>query len=106
MLENFLYKICRLSGSHVLDERLDDALEAIRRQVGDKNVFVLVSGGVDSSVTAALLVKALKPEQVFAVHIDSGMMRYQESDLVCEALKAIGLKHLERVNAEEIFLNA
>jgi len=40
------------------------------------------------------------------VHIDSGMMRYQESDLVCEALKAIGLKHLERVDAEETFLNA
>ncbi len=106
MLENFLYKICGLSGSHVLDERLDDALAAIRKQVGDKNVFVLVSGGVDSSVTAALLVKALRPEQVFAVHIDSGMMRYQESDLVCEALKTIGLKHLERVDAEETFLNA
>jgi GMP synthase (glutamine-hydrolysing) len=106
MLENFLYKICGLTGSHVLDERLEEALEAIRQKVGDKNVFVLVSGGVDSSVTAALLVKALRPEQVFAVHIDSGMMRYQESDLVCEALKAIGLKHLERVDAEEIFLNA
>lgn len=106
MLENFLYKICGLTGSHVLGDRLDESLEAIRQQVGDKNVFVLVSGGVDSSVTAALLVKALKPEQVFAVHIDSGMMRHQESDLVCEALKAIGLKHMERVDAEEIFLNA
>jgi GMP synthase (glutamine-hydrolysing) len=106
MLENFLYKICGLTGSYALDTRLDEALEAIRRQVGDKNVFVLVSGGVDSSVTAALLVKALRPEQVFAVHIDSGMMRHQESDLVCEALKAIGLRHLERVNAEDIFLNA
>jgi GMP synthase (glutamine-hydrolysing) len=106
MLENFLYKICGLSGSHVLGDRLEESLEAIRQQVGDKNVFVLVSGGVDSSVTAALLVKALKPEQVFAVHIDSGMMRHQESDLVCEALKAIGLKHMERVDAEETFLNA
>lgn len=106
MLENFLYKICGLTGSHVLGDRLEESLEAIRQQVGDKNVFVLVSGGVDSSVTAALLVKALKPEQVFAVHIDSGMMRHQESDLVCEALKAIGLKHMERVDAEETFLNA
>lgn len=106
MLENFLYKICALTGSFDLSHRLDDTLTAIRQQVGDKNVFVLVSGGVDSSVTAALLVKALRPEQVFAVHIDSGMMRANESDLVCEALKAIGLRHLERVNAEETFLNA
>lgn len=106
MLENFLYKICGLSGTHVLGDRLEEALDAIRQQVGDKNVFVLVSGGVDSSVTAALLAKALRPEQVYAVHIDSGMMRQDESDLVCEALKAIGLKHLERVNAEETFLNA
>lgn len=106
MLENFLYKICGLSGSHVLGDRLEESLDAIRAKVGDKNVFVLVSGGVDSSVTAALLVKALRPEQVYAVHIDSGMMRQQESDLVCEALKAIGLRHLERVNAEETFLNA
>jgi GMP synthase (glutamine-hydrolysing) len=106
MLENFLYKVCALSGAHVLGDRLNEALDAIRRQVGDKNVFVLVSGGVDSSVTAALLVKALGPEQVYAVHIDSGMMRHRESDLVCEALQAIGLKSMERINAEETFLNA
>ena len=106
MLENFLYKVCGLTGSHALGDRLNESLYAIRTQVGDKNVFVLVSGGVDSSVTAALLVKALRPEQVFAVHIDSGMMREEESDLVCEALKAIGLKHLERVDAEQTFLNA
>lgn len=106
MLENFLYKICSLTGSFDLSHRLEDTLNAIREKVGDKNVFVLVSGGVDSSVTAALLVKALRPEQVFAVHIDSGMMRANESSLVCEALKAIGLRHLERVDAEETFLNA
>jgi GMP synthase (glutamine-hydrolysing) len=106
MLENFLYRVCGLEGRHVLGDRLREALEAIRRQVGEKNVFVLVSGGVDSSVTAALLAKALKPDQVYAVHIDSGLMRHRESDLVCEALKAIGLRHLERIDAEETFLNA
>jgi GMP synthase (glutamine-hydrolysing) len=106
MLENFLYKVCGLTGGFMLDDRLEVALDAIRKQVGDKKVFVLVSGGVDSSVTAALLVKALEPDQVYAVHIDSGMMRHRESDLVCEALKAIGLKHMERIDAEDIFLSA
>lgn len=106
MLENFLYKVCNLTGGFVLDNRLEEGLETIRQKVGNKKVFVLVSGGVDSSVTAALLVKALEPDQVYAVHIDSGMMRHEESDLVCEALKAIGLKHMERVDAEETFLNA
>ncbi len=106
MLENFLYKACGLTGAFDLSHRLEDTLANIQDTVGDQNVFVLVSGGVDSSVTAALLVKALKPEQVFAVHIDSGMMRANESDLVCEALKAIGLRHLERIDAESIFLNA
>ncbi len=104
MLENFLYKVCGLTGNYVLGDRLTESLEAIRKQVGDRKVFVLVSGGVDSSVTAALLLKALGPDQVFAVHIDSGLMRHEESDLVCEALKAIGLKHMRRIDAEERFL--
>jgi GMP synthase (glutamine-hydrolysing) len=106
MLKNFLTKICGLSGRYVLKDRLEEALATLRQQIGEKKVFVLVSGGVDSSVTAALLLKALKPEQIFAVHIDSGLMRQNESNLVCEALKALGLRHLERINAEDTFLNA
>jgi GMP synthase (glutamine-hydrolysing) len=106
MLANFLFEICGLTGNFKLEDRLDLVIEDIQRTVGDRNVFVLVSGGVDSSVTAALLFKALGPEKVYAVHIDSGLMRHQESDLVCDALKALGLRHLRRMDAEETFLNA
>ena len=53
---------------------------------------MLVSGGVDSTVCAALLRKSLKEEQVIAVHIDNGFMRKQESQKVEESLKKIGLK--------------
>ena len=61
MLKNFVYDVCQVSGSFQLDNRIETAIQAIQDQVGDKDVFVLVSGGVDSSVTAALLLKALGP---------------------------------------------
>ncbi|MBX2861077.1 MAG: glutamine-hydrolyzing GMP synthase [Vampirovibrio sp.] len=106
MLSNFLFNVCNLTGNFALEDRLETAVQEIQTQVGDQNVFVLVSGGVDSTVTAALLLKALKPDQVFAVHVDSGFMRHNESNLVCDALKALGLKHLRRIDAEDTFLNA
>jgi GMP synthase (glutamine-hydrolysing) len=106
MLANFVQGICKAPETFTLQNRLDQTLEAIRQTVGTKAVFVLVSGGVDSSVTAALLLKALGPEKVYAVHIDSGFMRHNESNLVCEALQALGLKHLQHLHATERFLNA
>ena len=66
-----------------------------------KVCFVALSGGVDSAVTAALLVKALDPEQIYAIHVDSGFMRKNESDVICENLKELGLKNLIRENAKD-----
>jgi GMP synthase (glutamine-hydrolysing) len=105
MLERFLFQICKVSGTFKLEDRLEELLENLREQVQEHPVFVLVSGGVDSSVVAAALVKALPPEQVYAVHINTGLMRQNESDLVCDALKAIGLKHLKRLDAQDFFLD-
>ena len=105
MLANFLTHTCGFVGNFQLDHRLDDLLDDLRIKVGNRNVFVLVSGGVDSTVTAALLLKALGPDKVYAVHIDSGLMRHNESDGVCEALKALGLTHLRRINAADDFFN-
>jgi len=105
VLKNFLFDISRLQPTFTLENRIEDLLNDVRQTVGSRQVFVLVSGGVDSSVTAALLLKALGPDQVYAVHIDSGFMRHNESDLVCDALKALGLKHLQRINAADAFYN-
>ena len=66
---------------------------------------MLVSGGVDSAVTAALLTRALDPEQVYAIHVDHGMMRKNESDLICKELSKLGLKNMLRLNAAEEFFN-
>ena len=75
----------------------------IRRRAAGSKVMVLVSGGVDSAVTAALLTKALPPEDVYAIHIDHGMMRKNESDIICENLASLGLVNMKRVNAAEEF---
>lgn len=104
-IKNFLYGACGLTGNFKLDFRLEETLQELREKVGDKKVYVLVSGGVDSSVTAAWLLKALGPDQVYGVHIDSGFMRHNESDGVIDALQSIGFKHLRRINATDDFLN-
>jgi GMP synthase (glutamine-hydrolysing) len=106
IMENFLMKVCGLTGNYRLDDRIQIAIEKIREKVKDEKILVLVSGGVDSAVSAALLVKALNPDNVYAIHIDHGMMRKNESDIVCENLKEQGLKHLIRENAEETFFNS
>ena len=105
MLDNFLHKICGLKGNYHLEDRIQTAIEKIREKVKDEKILVLVSGGVDSAVSAALLVKALNPENVYAIHIDHGFMRKDESDLVCDNLRRMGLKHLIRENAATDFFN-
>ncbi len=105
MLENFLRGICGLKEVYALEDRIETSVKMIRERVGDGKVIVLVSGGVDSAVTAALLVRALKPEQVYAIHIDHGLMRKNESDLICANLYKLGLTQMRRINAENEFFN-
>lgn len=106
ILHNFLYKVCELEGNYTLDDRIEIAIEKIRKTVGKEDVYILVSGGVDSAVSAALLNKALGPDRVFAIHIDHGLMRKNESDEVMEELKKQGMKHLFRVDAEAEFFDS
>ncbi len=106
MFENFLRKICKFKEVYSLEDRIEASINEIKEKVGDNDVMVLVSGGVDSAVTAALLLKALDNDKIFAIHIDHGFMRKNESDLICENLKKLGLKNLKRINAKEHFFNA
>ncbi|HVV66516.1 MAG TPA: glutamine-hydrolyzing GMP synthase [Candidatus Saccharimonadales bacterium] len=104
MLANFLFGVCELKPDYSLENRLDEATRYIQENVGNRDVLVFASGGVDSTVCAALVGRALPPDKVHVVHIDTGLMRYQESRTVAEALEAAGVP-VKVVQAEEQFLN-
>ncbi len=106
MLENFVRRICGLEGNYVLEDRIETAVEKIRTTVGARSVMVLVSGGVDSAVSAALLLEALGPDRVYAIHVDHGLMRKKESDLICRSLQRLGFEHLRRIDARETFFHS
>lgn len=105
MLANFLFNIAKFAGNYTIESREEKAVEYIKKAVGDKKVLILVSGGVDSTVCAALLSKAVPKERIFAIHIDNGCMRKNESRGVKKALSVLGL-NLRVIDAEDTFLNA
>lgn len=106
MLKNFVRGICGFTEVYALEDRIQTSIKMIRDRVGENGkVIVLVSGGVDSAVTAALLAKALRPDQVYGIHIDHGMMRKNESDIICQNLAELGLTQMQRINAEDEFFN-
>lgn len=73
MLYNFMVNICGIAQTYTMECRKESCIRYIKEMVGNSKVLVLVSGGVDSTVCAALLTRALSPDQVFAVHIDNGL---------------------------------
>ena len=96
-----------LKGTWKMDDFVDQQIAAIRAKCGaSRNVFVLVSGGVDSTVTYALLAKALPAERILGLYVDTGMMRKGESELVSESLAGADLPNLKAVDASAQFLKA
>mmetsp|Transcript_6879 Transcript_6879/g.20968 ORF Transcript_6879/g.20968 Transcript_6879/m.20968 type:complete len:622 (-) Transcript_6879:295-2160(-) len=96
-----------LRGSWNCEDFADAEIARLRRVVSAKSVFVLVSGGVDSTVAYALCAKALPADRVAGLYVDTGMMRKDETRLVKESLEKAGLGgRLEYVDASERFLEA
>lgn len=102
ILENFVKGICQAKCEYSLDDYINGELEKIRRQVGDKKVLLGLSGGVDSSVSAALISKAI-PNQLLCVYIDTGFMRKNETEEIRQAFKDMPL-NLKIVDARARFV--
>ncbi|XP_017462236.1 PREDICTED: GMP synthase [glutamine-hydrolyzing] [Rhagoletis zephyria] len=99
MLSNFLFDICEITPSFTLGNRRDECIRYIKEKVGNNRILLLVSGGVDSTVCAALLRHSLQPNQIIAVHIDNGFMRKGESGKVEKSLRDIGIDPLVKKEA-------
>ena len=104
MLHNFLYEICGAVGDWTMADYKRRAIEEIRAKVGDGKVLLALSGGVDSSVAAALLAEAVG-NQLTCVFVDHGLMRKDEGDEVEAAFAKWDINFI-RVDAEERFLTA
>ncbi|MCW9024075.1 MAG: glutamine-hydrolyzing GMP synthase [Gammaproteobacteria bacterium] len=105
ILERFLHDIADCQNLWTPGNIVDDSIATIREQVGDDEVLLGLSGGVDSSVVAALLHKAIG-DQLTCVFVDNGLLRYQEGDQVMATFaEHMGVKVI-RVDAEQRFLDA
>ena len=104
ILRNFAFKVCGAKADWSMTDFIDLQIAEIRKTVGDKKVILGLSGGVDSSVTATLLHKAIG-NQLTAIFVDHGMLRKNEGDEVMAALNRDLGVNIIRVNAQERFLN-
>lgn len=102
-LKKFVFDTCKAEPNWNMKNFIEDQVELVRRQVGDKKVLLALSGGVDSSVVAALLLKAIG-QQLVCVHVNHGLMRKNESESVVEVFQNQLHANLIYVDATERFL--
>ncbi|MDR0529393.1 MAG: glutamine-hydrolyzing GMP synthase [Zoogloeaceae bacterium] len=103
ILERFARKICGCDADWAMGDYIGEAVDAIRRQVGDEEVVLGLSGGVDSSVAAVLIHRAIG-ERLTCIFVDHGLLRLNEGDMVMEMFaRHLGLKVM-RVDAEAEFM--
>lgn len=102
-LKAFVFDTCQANANWNMKNFIEDQVERIRNQVGDKKVLLALSGGVDSSVVAAMLIKAIG-KQLVCVHVNHGLMRKHESESVIEVFQNQLKANLIYVDATERFL--
>ena len=103
-LRSFVFDTCKAQANWNMENFIADQIELIRKQVGDKKVLLALSGGVDSSVVAALLLKAIG-SQLTCVHVNHGLLRKGEPEQVVRVFKDELSANLIYVDATERFLS-
>ncbi|MBY9079821.1 glutamine-hydrolyzing GMP synthase [Paenibacillus sp. HN-1] len=103
MISNFLYEVCGCDGNWTMESFIEDAVNDIRAKVGGKKVLCALSGGVDSSVVAMLIHKAIG-DQLTCMFIDHGLLRKGEAESVMETFVGKFDIHVVKIDARERFL--
>jgi GMP synthase (glutamine-hydrolysing) len=103
ILERFVLDICGVKADWIMRDHITEAVEAIRKQVGNEEVILGLSGGVDSSVAAALIHRAIG-DQLTCVFVDHGLLRLNEGDMVMDMFAGKLHAKVIRVDASELFL--
>ena len=104
MMSNFLLEICKCKGDWTPESFIDETVNSLKEKLGDDNVILGLSGGVDSSVAAALLHKAIG-KNLYCIFVDNGLLRKNEFEEVLEAYNGLGL-NVKGVDAKDLFINA
>ena len=103
VIRNFLYNVCKCSGDWVMSSFVEDSIKTLKEKIGDKKALCALSGGVDSSVAAVLLSKAIG-KNLTCIFVDHGLLRKNEGDEVEEIFTKNYDLNFIRVNAKDRFL--
>ena len=103
MLHAFLYDVCHAAGDWTMESFVDETVKALKEKIGEKKVLCALSGGVDSSVAAVMIHKAVG-KQLTCIFVDNGLLRKNEGDEVEKVFKQQFDINMIRVNAQERFL--
>ena len=103
LLERFVLEICGTRADWIMRDHIEEAVQKIREQVGDEEVILGLSGGVDSSVAAALIHRAIG-DQLTCVFVDHGLLRLNEGDMVMDMFEGKLHAKVIRVDASDLFL--
>ena len=104
VIKNFLFEICKCSGDWQISSFVDESIKTLKEKIGDKKALCALSGGVDSSVAAVLLNKAIG-KNLTCIFVDHGLLRKNEGDEVEDIFRNQFDINLIRVNAKDRFLN-
>jgi len=106
ILKNFIFDVCSANRDWDVSQRIPLIEEQVRSTAKDRNVFFFVSGGVDSTVAYTLCLRALGPDRVFGIYVDTGLMRKNETQFVECAFEELGARNFLIDYAEQEFLAA